>query len=83
MNIKDKLREIINNLGFDMTDDDEIPIEDIDSVSFISLIVEIEQEFNIEFYDEYLSYEILNSFDHFVSIVNECIKEQTIKNMSS
>ena len=43
-----------------------------DSITFISLIVELEQKFEIEIPDEYLIFDALKTFDDVVNMI-ECI----------
>jgi|GEM_PF-6913767 acyl carrier protein len=52
MQIKSVIREAIENRGIDYVEDDT-PL-DLDSLQFISLIVDIESALNITIEDEYL-----------------------------
>lgn len=54
--IRKKVIECFNNLGFVIDNDDSVDILDFldDSITYISFIVEIEQAFEIEIPDEYL-----------------------------
>ena len=46
---------------------------DIDSIMFISLLVNIEEKLGISIPDEYLAYEILSSYRGFVTIIKELV----------
>ena len=72
-----RLENIITACGVDFDDDRNIDIRNIDSVTFISVIVEIENEFCITFPDEYLSVDSLSSLNIlFIMIKQETEKEQ-------
>ena len=51
--------------------------EDIDSIQLISIIVEIEEEFEIEIPDEYLVVDFIENFDHIVDTIEEILKHTT------
>ena len=72
VDIKDSLEEqgyIINN-----EDEDFLVYNMIDSISFIDLIMSLEEKFNILIPDEYLTYEYLNTVNKIASIIFEQIK---------
>ena len=52
--------------GIDFSDE----TQEIDSISFITVIVDIEREFDIEFPDEYLVMDSISSFDKLYEIVS-------------
>lgn len=62
------IRETIGNRGLDFTEDTN-PI-DLDSLQFISMIVEFEEAFNITIDDDYL---LMDRFSSFVNIENTLI----------
>lgn len=62
------IRETIGNRGLDFTEDAS-PI-DLDSLQFISMIVEFEEAFNITIDDDYL---LMDRFTSFVNIENTLI----------
>ena len=47
----------------------------IDSIQFISFIVDIENEFGIEIADDYLRYDIISSLHSLAQIVENCKNE--------
>ena len=66
--IKDILIEEMENLGIIIdasAEDIDLLNKGIDSITFISFIVSIEERLNIEIPDEYLRIEALNSFNGF------------------
>ncbi len=69
------IEKILTESGIEFTQDYELL--DMDSITFISMIIGIEQEFNIQFPDEYLSFEKLKNLDTIVEIV-EAIKNNTV-----
>lgn len=65
-NIKEKIIECMNNMGIvNFEDDANFKLDDyiVDSVMFVSFIIELEQMFNIEIPDEYLVVDSLQTFD--------------------
>ncbi len=49
---------------------------EIDSILFISGLVELEKEFDIEFPDEYLGVNFFSSIEQLVVLINELIKKR-------
>lgn len=75
-NISKKIEEIILSVGLDPT---ENLFDQMDSMSFITIIVEIEQAFGIEVPDERLDFTVLNTVDDFAELVmNLCEKIDSI-----
>ncbi len=76
MTTREKVIECLSNVGVlinSNTDDVNINDYDLDSITFISFIVEIEKEFEIEIPDGYLYVNILQSLNGFVNLVDELI----------
>ena len=76
--IKDGLYKIFDeaNLIERREDNKVILFNDIDSIQVISIIVEIEEKFQIEIPDTYLSANIMEDFDRLVDMVEELLAEQ-------
>ncbi len=76
--IKDGLYKIFDeaNLIERREDNKVILCNDIDSIQVISIIVEIEEKFQIEIPDTYLSANIMEDFDRLVDMVEELLAEQ-------
>lgn len=55
MNVKNSLEKIYIEYGFDFNN--PIEIMELDSVDFISFVIDIEEEFDINFPDEFLNKE--------------------------
>ena len=77
MDIREKLLEILNENGIYIdknktTDDIDLREYIIDSMQFISFIVEIENKLNIEIPDECLIYDNISSLNGFSNIIS-CI----------
>ena len=66
--IRSVIRETIENRGLDYKED-ETPL-DLDSIQFISMIVEFEEALNITIDDDYL---FLDRFSSFVNIENTLV----------
>ena len=47
--------------------------EDIDSLTYISFIVEIEEEFNISIPDEYLQADIIETYDDVAEMIQQLL----------
>lgn len=73
--IEEKVWKILDNLGVVDKDGEETVIhsEEIDSVQLVSIIVEIEENFDVEISDEYMNPEFLLSFDHIVDVVEDLL----------
>lgn len=72
MSTKERLICCFNNIGvlFD-SDEEDFLISDVieDSLMFVSMLVEIEQEFDIEIPDDYLAKDRLSSFHDLEELV--------------
>lgn len=66
--IKAVIRETLGNRGLDFTED-TTPI-DLDSMQFISMVVELEEALNITIDDDYL---LMDRFKSFVNIENTLV----------
>ncbi len=71
MNTKNIIIEKIELNGAEINEKGEI--EDIDSIVFISLVLDLEEEFNIEIPDEYLLMSTFSSIDNITLIINKLI----------
>ena len=71
MSIRDIIIENIELNGAEINE--EGTIEEIDSITFISLVLDLEAEFNIEIPDEYLIMSVFSSVDNIVSIIETLI----------
>ena len=67
MNIKDTIVKILEENGIEIEDDGVLLY--VDSLSFISTIVDIEQKFNIEFPDEFLEIGKFDTVEDLVKVV--------------
>ena len=73
MNEEKKLIEIFESFGLYLDSDEYEYDLDIDSFTFISLIVAVEDKFNISIPDEDLSFERLGSFFKILNCINSLI----------
>ena len=69
MNIKAEIQRIFEENGIDITIPDNL--ENIDSIQYVTIIVEIEQFFNIILPDYFLVENILSDFQKLVNIVTD------------
>ena len=72
MDIEKAIKECFRNAGIFLAsdcDDNALTRMDIDSFTFISLMVEIENHFEIAFPDEMLSKEMFSSLSGFAKLV--------------
>lgn len=81
--IKDKLYELLSDVGSIESDDEDagngILIGDMDSIQLISLVVEIEEFFNVELPDEYLVSEFFENEEHVVDVIEQLIKKEFVE----
>jgi acyl carrier protein len=77
--MKSKLINCFENLGLFVEIDKNFLLEDDinDSLTFISLIVEIESEFNVEIEDKYLDFSRLNNFEDLLLLINKSTQEKS------
>lgn len=72
--IKNVIIEEFENLGIiidEKEDDVDLGSLEIDSITFISFIVAIEDRFDIQLPDDFLTMEIMNSLNGFVNLIYE------------
>ena len=77
--VRKKVLCIMENNGvlFDLeNENDLIDVSTIDSITFISFIVDVENEFEIVFPEELLSFDTLRSINGFTRIVFELLNEE-------
>ena len=74
MNIKESINKMLEENGIEL--DEQGVLTNVDSISFISTIVSIEQEFDIEFPDEYLLLSSLSSINDIVRVVETVINQK-------
>lgn len=70
------MHEILAELGIEctQTEDEDLNLQEFieDSFSFINFIVSIEEKFNVEIPDEYLSYETIQSMNGLLELIETC-----------
>lgn len=79
MKIREKVIACLENVGIliDLQANDvNINEYDIDSITFISFIVEIERELGVDIPDGYLYADILSSLNGFINLLDQLIKNQ-------
>lgn len=70
--VKHIVIEELENLGIiidDSQNDVDLLSMEIDSITFISFIVALEERFEIQFPDEYLTMEVMNSLNGFSELI--------------
>ena len=70
--VKAAIIEELENLGIiiDMTEEDtDLLSMEIDSITFITFIISLEERFDIRFPDEYLTMEVLRSLNGFAILI--------------
>ncbi len=78
MNIRSRVIECMERVGLLIdTEEKDVNVNDygVDSISFVSLIVEVEQEFGIEIPDGYLYADILQSLNGFIHLIEQLIEQ--------
>jgi|GEM_PF-900787 len=77
--IEKGLYEIFNEVNIVVAGEDDYPVlnKEIDSIQLISIIVEIEEKFNIEIPDEYLVADFLYDFKHVADVVEDILNTPT------
>lgn len=78
MDIKAEILQCFLNIGVVIDDaEEDVDLKDyiVDSIQFITAIVEIERVFSIEFPDELLLYSVFDSFNGLKKVVESIISE--------
>lgn len=63
------MEKVFNENGLTIDLDNQSSILELDSLQIISLFVSIEDEFNMEIPDEFLTREVLSSFNDFYEML--------------
>ncbi len=74
MDIKEKVRECLEECGIVIHDDETI--EQMESINYVTAILSLEETFDIEFPDEFLSFEIMVNLDKVKDTVEIIIKRE-------
>ena len=69
INVKKRLEKVFNENGLTIDLDNQSSILELDSLQIISLFVSIEDEFNMEIPYEFLTREVLSSFNDFYEML--------------
>ena len=69
INVKKRLEKVFNENGLTIDLDNQSSILELDSLQIISLFVSIEDEFNMEIPDEFLTREVISSFNDFYEML--------------
>lgn len=83
--VKEKIVECMNHMGIvDFEEDANFRVDDyiLDSVMFVSFIIELEQMFDIEIPDEYLVADRLQTFDDIYNMIESVTGEADINECS-
>lgn len=74
MQVSEKVQKCIEENGIIILENGDF--ENLDSINFISTIVDIESEFDIEFPEEYLLMDTFYNFENIVFIVKKLIENK-------
>ena len=82
MEIRKQIEECLNNIGVFLDENENVMLADVieDSLMFVSMIIEIEQNFGIEIQDEYLLPDRLTSLQDLETLIRELITTKIEKN---
>ena len=85
MSTKDKLIECFSNIGVLIESKDDVDLKEyiFDSLQFVTAIVEIERAFSVEFPDELLMYNVFDSLNGLVAIVESLIEDNNEINLDN
>jgi acyl carrier protein len=72
---RERVSRALYHLGIDTNAEGDL-IEQLDSMLFMSAVIELEVEFEIAIPDEYLNPQFFATTDHTVSIINQLLDEQ-------
>lgn len=85
MSTRDKLIECFSNIGVLIEPKDDVDLKEyiFDSLQFVTAIVEIERAFSVEFPDELLMYNVFDSLNGLVAIVESLIEDNNEVNIDN
>ena len=73
---REKMYEVLTELGIEcnLKEGEDLNLQEFieDSFSFINFIVSIEEKFNVEIPDEFLSYETIQSMNGLLELIETC-----------
>ena len=75
MQYDEQLKKVFLENGIIPSFNDNTGEIQIDSIQFVSLIVDIEKEFMINFPDEYLGGDMLKNYDDYLHVVTQLKKD--------
>ena len=81
--VKSAIIEELENLGIiiDASEEDiDLLSMEIDSITFIAFIVALEERFEIQFPDEYLTMEVMNSLNGFSTLIHATLMNNNYGN---
>lgn len=73
--VMNKILKVFDSCGIEWKND-EINIDSIDSFNYISTLVELENEFNIDFPEQFLVDNIFSSLEGLTNIIFDLINEK-------
>lgn len=73
--IQEKLMNIFKENGYLVDAENEYDQLELDSLQFISILCDIENDFDISIPEEYLSGKDLNTFSDFLELIRNVVKE--------
>jgi acyl carrier protein len=74
---RDRIIQALHGMGVETNLENELDLaEQFDSVTFISAVLELEQEFGIAIPDSHLNMQFFASIDHTTEIVEQLMREQ-------
>ena len=79
MTLTERLLLCFNNIGVFINPKDNFLLSEVleDSLLFVSMIIEMEQEFDIEIPDEYLAADRLTTFQDLEELVKELVPNKS------
>ncbi len=69
--MEEKLKQIFCELGLYIDNNEYNEQLDLDSITFITLVARVEEDFGIRIPDDKFTYEQLSSFGKFIDVISE------------
>lgn len=79
MDIKERICKCLEEDGIELSNEGDLI--NVESINFISAIVSIEQEFDIEFPDNYLLFDTMSNIGDIEQIVKSLMNMNSIQNL--
>lgn len=77
MSTSDRIMQLLMSSGIEVNTETGEVTEGIESIMFITAIIELEQTFKVDIPDEYLMWDFLHNVNHTAEIIERLLQENS------